>query len=205
MAKSNLYFTDFASMMELSCKASKYLQESLMDFTPETLPERRREMHKIENAEDGIKHTLMKRLVKEFVTPIDREDILRIANELDDITDKIDDILIRMYMYNIKEVPPAAVDFAGVISSCCEILLTAVKEFPNMQKSAILTQAIIDVNTMEEKGDLIYIDAVRELYVRGGDALEISAWAELFDRLEDCCDTCEHLADSIELIIMKNS
>ena len=192
-------------MMELSCKASKYLQESLIDFTPETLTERRREMHKIENAEDEIKHKLMKRLVNEFVTPIDREDIMRIANELDDITDKIDDILIRMYMYNIKKVPSEAIDLAGIIFNCCTILLDAIKEFPNMQKSSALTQAIIDVNTMEEKGDVIYINAVRGLYETGGDPLEISAWGELFDRLEDCCDTCEHLADSIELIIMKNS
>lgn len=203
--KNNPYFNDFIDMIEISCKAAEFLQDSLRNFSPATLSQRREEMHKLEHREDDIKHALMKRLVKEFVTPIDREDILHLASELDDVTDKIDDILIRMYMYNIKVVPEEAVAFAGVITECCVILRRALEEFPSLQKSAALKQAIIDVNTKEETGDAIYIAAVRRLYEQGGDPLEISAWAELFDRLEDCCDSCEHVADVIESIIMKNS
>jgi predicted phosphate transport protein (TIGR00153 family) len=204
--KNNPYFDDFITMVNFSCRAAEYLQTVLKDFRPDTLPERRETMHEIEHAADEVKHGMMRRLVKEFVTPIDREDIIRLVNELDDVTDKIDDILIRMYMYNIRDLRPAAPAFADVIARCCRALQQAMLEFPEFhRKSATLTQALIDVNTLEEEGDAIYIDAVRKLYRKGGDPVEVAAWSEIFDRLEDCCDACEHVADVLEIIAMKNS
>ncbi|HHY52053.1 MAG TPA: DUF47 family protein, partial [Clostridiales bacterium] len=123
--KKNAYFNDFISMMEHSCRAAEYLQQALRNFKPELLAQQRKEMHEIEHAEDDLKHEMLKRLAKEFVTPIDREDILGLANELDNVTDKIEDILIRMYMYNVKEVHPVAIEFADVIADCCKALLHA--------------------------------------------------------------------------------
>ncbi|MGI6004006.1 MAG: DUF47 domain-containing protein [Christensenellales bacterium] len=203
--KNNPYFDDFITMVEFSCRAAEYLQTVLHNFDPETLQECRETMHELEHAEDEVKHRMLRRLAKEFVTPIDREDIIQLANELDEVTDKIDDILIRMYMYNIKKIHPAALAFADVILRCCKALQAATHEFPNFHKSTVLQKAIVDVNTMEEEGDAIYIDAVRSLYKKGGDPLEIAVWSELFDRLEDCCDACEHVADVMELMMMKNS
>lgn len=203
--KHSPYFDDFNTMVDFSVRAAEHLQRVLSDYRPDTLAQQREAMHEIEHAEDEVKHGMMRRLAKEFVTPIDREDIIQMANELDDVTDKIDDILIRMYMYNIKAVRPAALAFADVILRCCKALQTAMVEFPNFHKSHTLMQSIIHVNTMEEEGDAIYIDAVHELYQKAGDPIEVAAWSELFDRLEDCCDACEHVADVMEIIIMKNA
>ena len=162
-------------------------------------------MHKIEHDADQVKHEMMQRLVKEFVPPIDREDIIQLSSVLDDVTDKIDDILIRMYMYHVQRLRPAALDFAEVIASCCDALRRAMVEFPNFQRSTTLLQDLINVNAMEERGDALYIDAVRELYEQEESPIEIVAWSELFDRLEDCCDACEHVADTMEMIAMKNA
>ncbi len=203
--KNNSYFEDFVSMVELSCRAAEFLQTVLKDYKPETLAESRKKMHEIEHDEDTIKHAMMRRLAKEFVTPIDREDIIQLANELDEVTDKIDDILIRMYMYNIKEVRQSALKFADVIVRCCHALQTAIKEFPNYHKSTNLMPAIINVNALEEEADAIYIEAVKKLYEEGGNAIEVATWSELYDRLEECCDACERVADALELVVMKNS
>ncbi len=203
--KNNPYFEDFITMAGFSCNAAEYLQTAFRNFQPNTLSEYRKAMHKIENAEDEVKHNMMGRLVKEFVPPIDREDIIQLANKLDDVTDKIEDILIRTYMYNIQSIHPAALELSDVIVRCCHTLKVAMDEFPNFQKSGKLRQAIIDVNSMEGESDLVYIRAVRDLHEREKDPVQISVWSELFDRMEDCCDACEHVADSMEIIIMKNS
>jgi uncharacterized protein Yka (UPF0111/DUF47 family) len=205
MAKMNSYFEDFIKMIGFSCQAAELLKNTFEDFDHEALPARRAAMHEIEHGEDEVRHEMLRRLAREFVTPIDREDIIALANELDDITDKIEDILIRMYMYNVRAVRPAARLFADVIESCAGALQQAMLEFPNFHRSATLRNAIIAVNTMEENGDRLYIDAVRELHEGGVDPLEITVWRELFDRLEDCCDVCEHAANTMEIIVMKNS
>lgn len=203
--KHSPYFDDFISMTEFSCQAAEYLQKVMTDFKTETLAQNREKMHAIEHTADQAKHNMIARLNKEFVTPIDREDIIQLANELDNVTDKIDDILIRMYMYNIQSVRPAALAFTDVIVRCCKALHRAITEFPNFQKSATLIPAIIEVNTMEEEGDALYIDAVRDLYQNPSNSLEVATWSELFDRLEDCCDACEHVVDTMEIIVLKNS
>ncbi|NLW78901.1 MAG: DUF47 family protein [Ruminococcaceae bacterium] len=203
--KHSPYFQDFVAMADFSVQAAEYLQVVLEGFEVHRLAECRDAMHAIEHAEDEVKHDMMRRLAKEFVTPIDREDIIQLANDLDTVTDKIDDILIRVYMYNISQVRPAALAMADVILRCCKALHTAIVEFPNFHKSQTLTQAIIAVNTLEEEGDALYIAAVHELYLEGGNPIEVAAWSELFDRLEDCCDACEHVADALETVVMKNS
>lgn len=206
MAKKNSpYFDDFITMVDFSCQAAAYLNTVLTDFRYDGLAVSREEMHKIEHAEDEVKHDIMKRLAKEFVSPIDREDIIQLASDLDDVTDKIEDVLIRMYMYNVKAVRPAALAFSDIIMRCCNALQQALVEFPNFHKSTTLQQKIIEVNTLEEEGDDIYIDAMHKLYKEHHDPIEVVVWSELFDRLEDCCDACEHVADSLELVVMKNS
>jgi len=204
MAKTNPYFEDFVTLVGFSCEAAEYLRTVLKNFDPTTLPANRATMHKIEHAADQAKHGVINRLAKEFVTPIDREDIMQMTDELDNVTDTIEDIVIRLYMYNIRTVRPEALAFADVIVRCCDTLRVAMEEFHNFQKSQKLNQAIIAVNTMEEEGDAIYIDAVRRLFETCQDPLEVAAWSELFDRLEECCDACEHVADVIEHIAMKN-
>ena len=206
MAKKNSpYFEDFITMVGFSVKAAEYLQTVLTDFDANTLSVKRKEMHDIEHAEDNIRHGMMKRLVKEFVTPIDREDIIQLANVLDTVTDTIDDILTRMYIYNIKEVRPAALKFGEVIVRCCKALQTAMIEFPNFQKSKTLLQAIIEVNNMEEEADALYVDVMHELYQNDPDPKNVIVWSELYEQLEDCCDACEDAADMVQIIVMKNA
>ncbi|MDR0929795.1 MAG: DUF47 family protein [Oscillospiraceae bacterium] len=205
--KHNLYFDYFLKMVELSCKASEHLVGFLSDYSLDKLPEQREAMHKIERAEDEIKHEMMTQLAKEFVTPIDREDIIQMANMLDDVTDKIDDLFIRLYMYNIRNIRPEMQTFANMIKRCCEALRIAMREFPNFHKSNTLHDAVVDVNSLEEEGDKIYIEAVHRLYEADSalSPLDTMAWSVIFDGLEDCCDTCEHVADLLQTVVMKNS
>lgn len=203
--KNNPYFDDFITMTNFSVEAAEYLQLVFNDFKPGNLPEQRKKMHEIEHAADKVRHAMMRRLSKEFVTPVDREDIIQLANALDSVTDRIDDILIRMYMYNIDSMEADAQHFVDVIVRCCKSLHKAMVEFPNFQKSKKLFEAIIEINSTEEDGDAIYIEAVHKLYKSGAAPMVVAVWSDLYDRLEDCCDACEDAADLIEIIAMKNS
>lgn len=206
MAKKKApYFDDFVEMMEVSVQAAEFLQATLLDFDPAILEEKCEEMHEIENRGDYLKHEMMNRLLKEFITPIDREDIVAMAGGLDDITDKIEDVLLRLRMYNITEIPEAAKTYAGIIIRACQKLGEAMKEFSNFRKSTTLQELIIEINSIEEEGDRLYVETVSELFRKEKNPIAITAWSKLFDLMEDCCDCCEHVADVIEVTMMKNS
>lgn len=188
-----------------SCKAAELLKEILNDFDSEMLPQKMKEMHEIEHSGDEARHRMIRRLAKEFITPIEREDIMAMADSIDTVTDTIEDVLMRMYMYNISQVTEHALKMTDVIVKCCNTLKIALNEFNNFRKSTKLHELVVEVNRLEEEGDVLFMEATRKLYVECKDYRELAAWDTTYHYLEKCCDSCEDVANAIESVIMKNS
>lgn len=207
MARKNElnYFETFVKGVDYACRAAEMLRDNLRNYDPASLPDRMKELHEIEHAADIGKHEMMGRLARDFITPIEREDIMELANKIDDVTDSIEDVLMRAYMFNIKTVREESHAFSEVIVTCCAALKKMLEEFHNFHKSSVIKDLIIDINKLEEDGDRIYTQSVHHLYATCTDPVEIIAWTELFDRFEKCCDLCEDVADVVESVIMKNT
>ena len=203
---TNEYFEGFVSGMESACKAAEYLESLVEHFDPVKLAEQIDEIHVIEHEADINKHKLMQKLAKEFITPIEREDIILLLQQIDNVTDFIEDVVRKMFMYNTKAMRTEALEFAAIIKLCCYESRDALKELPGFQKnSERLEQAIIKVNDYEEQGDRLYCAAMRRLYCENAESQDRITWTKLFDWMEACCDACEDVMESVELVVMKNS
>lgn len=206
MAKNKYdYFDSFSEMVQYSCDAAKMLYNTLEHFNLGELSQKIEDMHKIEHSADLKKHEMMSNLLHEFITPIEREDIVNLADSIDSVTDAIEDVLIRLYIFNIKGLRLESLAFADVILKCCNALKNAVDEMKNYKRSTTIKSLIIEVNRLEEEGDKLYITAVKDLFLNSKDTIEIVSWREAFEHFEKCCDACEDVADIIETVIMKNS
>ena len=207
MAKKNdnYYFENFIECVECGCQAAKMLEENLTDFDVNQLSDKLEELHRIEHDADKKKHEMMAVLVKAFITPIEREDIILLSQSIDEVTDKIEDVLIRIYINNVQSIRPEAVQFTKVIIRCCQVLKEIMEEFANFKKSKTLHGLIIEINALEEEGDRLFIESMRKLHTQVTDPLEIIAWREIYNFLEKCCDAGEHVADAVESVIMKNT
>lgn len=203
--KQNEYFDTFSRLVEYSCQAADYLHDCMTHFSPANIGQQITEIHEIEHQADKEKHTMMEKLAREFITPIEREDIIHLAQEIDEVTDRIEDVLMRVYMYNLQTIRAEMLAFTEVITRCCCALKKAVEEFPSFRKSKTIHQYLVDINTLEEEGDRLYVSSVRGLYKEGGAGALVYAWTNTFDCLERCCDACEHVANVIESVIMKNT
>ena len=78
------YFQNFIECVECGCQAAKMLEDNLNHFDTGLLQDKLDELHRIEHDADKKKHEMMAVLVKAFITPIEREDILELMQELDD-------------------------------------------------------------------------------------------------------------------------
>ncbi len=207
MAKKekNYYFDAFERGIAFANQAAVLLMECLENYNPANVQAHLDDMHQIEHTADGVKHEMMEKLMKEFLPPIEREDIVELSIIIDDATDSIEDVLRGMYMYNVTALRPEVKEFTSLIVRCCKALAEAAAEFHNFRKSDILRDKIIEVNALEEEGDKIYVEAMRKLYTEEADPVAIIAWTTMYDRLEKCCDCCEDIADIMEQVVMKNS
>lgn len=205
MAKKqdNFYFSSFVKLVDYSCQAATYLNNLVRNF--DGISESKKdEIHVIEHSADLERHKVMQKLVREFLPPLDREDILNLIRDIDDVTDAVEDIVIRMYMYNVKKMRAEVPSITQVILDCCEALKRLMEEFHNFRKSKTIDSLIDGVLRLEEKCDKIYIKAVRDLFEHEKDPIEISVWSDLFHRLEQCCDACGRVSSSLETAYMKN-
>ena len=199
------YFQAFTQAVDYSCQAAEILKNTLTYFDTDKLNDRLKDVHGVEHAADLGKHEMMSELARDFITPIEREDILELMQELDDVTDDIEDVLIRTYIFHILSIREDALRFADIISRCCGEMLKMMKEFRDFRKSKTIHEMIVAINDLEEEGDRLYTEAVRRLFMHSKDPIELMVWREIFDRMEKCCDACEHVANIVESIIMKNS
>src|SRR5690606_16557440 len=102
--KNEYYFTTFAQLVQYSCDAAVLLSQIINDFHAEELETKMDEMHEIGHAGDKGRHVMMKQLAREFITPIEREDIVSLADAIDNVTDTVEDVLVRIYMFNFTVI-----------------------------------------------------------------------------------------------------
>jgi predicted phosphate transport protein (TIGR00153 family) len=206
MAKADrLYFENLVASAECACKAANYLVECLSNYKPEGLMGMLETMHEHEHGGDTKKHEMSSALAKAFVTPVDREDLALISQNIDDVTDSIEEVLQAFYMYRIKTVVPEAVEFAQRITECCTLMKEMLVEFVNFKKPQKLHDMIIELSHREEVCDALYINATMLLADRCDNVLDIISWREIYNRLENCADACEHVGDCVDTVVMKNS
>ena len=170
--KGNDYFEMLSELVDYSCSAANLLYDTLLNFEVNKIENKIEEMHKIEHSADLKKHDMMDKLLKEFITPIERGDIAELAHEIDNVTDAIEDILARIYMFNITSMRKEALDFANVIIKNCNELKGLMKEFRNYKKSQEIQKLIVNINGLEEEGDKLYIMSIRNLYTTSKDPIE---------------------------------
>ncbi len=199
------YFECLVNMSELALKEAQLLKATFDNFGTADMEGVRKEMHGLEHSCDIIKHSLSAALVKEFLPPIDREDLFMLSHVTDDLTDKIESVLIFFYMANITALRDDAREFADMIISCCENVVGMLKEFKNFKKPEKLREFIVKINDLEEAGDKLYINAVRRLSVSETETRTVIEWRDVYRGFEACCDAAEKIADEIESVIMKNS
>lgn len=199
------YFAMLYNMTDCSHRAAMLLQAALESFSVDELSGRMEAIHAVEHEGDERKHALMNKLVKEFITPIDREDIANIANVIDDVTDSVEDVLIKAYMFNVKVILPEALQFVKIVVACCNEMSILIREFSNFRKSKGIQASIIELNRLEGQGDALYTSSMRSLFQGSAAPAELIAWSELYSCFEKCCDNCEHVANIVENMIMKNT
>ena len=208
MAKKNKfdYFKAYEELTELALEESELLIDAIEDFKEASdLVDYIKSVHELEHKGDEINHEVFSKAAVDFMPPIDREDIVELAHALDDVLDCIEDVVAHMYMYDIHVLPEDAIKFANFIKSSCKALDKAVAELRNFKKSKKFKQLIVDINAYEEEADDLYKHASRHLHTKENqDVMHVLVWSRIYERMEKCCDACEHAADIVSTIILKN-
>ncbi|MGI6659090.1 MAG: DUF47 domain-containing protein [Dethiobacteraceae bacterium] len=203
--KKFCYFQAFIQLSQFSLQAAELLHAVLQEFVPAVLKQQATEIQQIEQAADEYRHELLNRLAREFLPPLERADIIRLADEIDDVTDAIENVIINLHIFNVQKIPGEIAAFGQVVKDCCQAVTAAVKEFENFRKTKALQAKIVEVNRLEEVGDRLYRQCMQKLIQNNKDPFALVIWKEILAGLEACCNACETVADDLTAIALINS
>lgn len=199
------YFNEFVKNSKYIVESAEILKETMQNYSEGILEENITKVHKLENEADKTLHNMRSYLIKDFLPPIDREDIVLIGHRLDDIEDYLDEILINFNILNISSVREDALEFTELLIECANSVKDALENFENFKKAELVTEKTIAINVLEEKADRMFEKAMKKLYKEEKDPLEIIKWTTIYNCMENTTDACEKIADCLEDVVMKNS
>ncbi len=203
--QKNDYFRMLEEQMQFCVRSANLLEQIFSEYCAEDSERYLREMHALERGADECYRTVLRKLSAEFITPIDQEDILRLIQITDDITDAIDEAVLKCEMYRIRVLPSDAKSLSHTVCRCVETLFDAITELKHFKKPDRLRTFLGKVSEIETEADDLYVQAVRALFLSDADAKELMVGTAVYESLEQCCDLCEHAADVIEQILLKNT
>ena len=202
------YLNKFRSFTQKAIEESEILIDIFENFDgAENMLDDMQKAHEIEHAGDDINHEIFRQVAADFITPIDREDILSLAGNLDNVLDTIEVAIQHVYMYDIHSVHEDAIEFAKLVNQACIALDECIETLYKLKiGSGKLREKIVKVNEVEEAADILYMDVIRKLYTQDHDKpVKIMAWSRIFHNMEDVCDACEHVTDVVMSVLLKNS
>ena len=199
--KDDIFFELLKKGAVISNTAAKELRQLMNEL--DKPQERLESLSALEHEGDIVTHTLIEQTKKMFITPLDREDIFNLTKSIDNVTDDIEATANKFYMYNIVKPTPEAIEVLDKLVRATESLVVIASELKCMNKSNIIMEKILEVNTIENEADKIYRKAVKALFDNPTDIEFVLKWKDLYKYIEDSIDSCESLANEVRGVAMK--
>lgn len=200
--KDKIFFDLFEKQAGVVKEAAWQLVALTEDFT--NVKEKRHAIEKLEHKGDQITHDIYEQLNSSFITPIDPEEISKLASALDEILDYIDGATEKMYYYNIESTDSHMIELAKLIHMSTVEIESAVKGIRSIKDPRYIEERCIEVNRLENLADDVLAHAVTELF-KTTDAIAIIKLKDIYEHLETATDNCEDVANVLSDIAIRHS
>lgn len=200
--QDRIFFDLLEKQAETVVKGADLLVELVEDYT--NVKEKVQLMKDIEHEGDEITHEIYEQLNRTFITPLEPEEISRLASALDDILDYIDGTAQQMHSYCIKETDDAMIELAKLIQVSVVEVEGAVKGIRTIKDPKNIEERCIEVNRLENIADGVLGRAIRNLFTTS-DAITIIKLKDIYENLELATDKCEDAANILSDIAIRHS
>jgi predicted phosphate transport protein (TIGR00153 family) len=203
------FFEMFNQHAERIVEAARAFENLVANYNDIHLREQyNRDVDNAERAADRVTHEVNRALHKTFITPIDREQIHKLINTMDDVADLIQDSAETMALYDVRHMTEEIVRLTALSVKCCDRLKDAVKFLSKIAEPAV-AEAVLktceEIDRLESDADRVMRSAMSKLFREEPDVREVIKLKAIYELLETITDKCEDVANVIEGIVLENS
>lgn len=199
--RTNDFFVLFAKAGENALEAARLVERRFREHPNSGVTQE--QVKAVETAGDTLTRDLIQLLNTQYVTPFERDDIYLLATEIDDVVDFLEEASDLLGLYGVEMPTRHAVEQCAIIVEAVDRLATACDNLKGMNGVA---QALVDMKSLEDKGDRLLRDALASLFHDPNiDPLIVIRWKDIYEGLERALDACETAANVIANIVVKNA
>ncbi len=197
------FYDLFERHAQTTLDAAKAMQEAVnhLDNNTEII----NRISELEHKADELTHMTVDLMHRTFITPLDRDEILKLISRMDDVVDFVDAAAHRLVLFEIAEVPER-------LAQLCQVLIDAQAQICDMVKllrkikGSDLHKHAMEINRLENQADQLHRDGLAELFKRyKHDPLLVIKLKEIYEILETSIDSCEDVANIVEGIVLEHS
>lgn len=157
-----------------------------------------------EHEADEIAHLIYEELDRNFVTPLDREDLHAITSALDDVVDVIESTASRMAIYSLPKLTDPMKELIRIAQESAAEVAKSIHLLQDLSKVDEIQVHIVHVNSLENEGDRIYRTELERVFREVKDPIDLIREKEVLAQLERAIDNCEDVMDVIRSVVVKN-
>lgn len=203
LPKDKIFFSLFDEMAETVHTMAILLQKLVNEPDPDKRASIASQIENLEHKNDETTHTVFTELGRNFITPLDREDIHYMATALDDVADHIYSSAKKIVFYKVNPNDTGIIKFADLIIQSTSEIKKAVPGLRDLKNLREMTGAIVKINSIENQADDVFDMSIESLYNMESDFKAVIKKREIYQILEVATDKCEDVANVIESIIIK--
>lgn len=144
-------------------------------------------------------------LSRNFITPFDREDIYALSKSLNDVAGYVKGAANKMNIYQVTKITKSINKLTSACLESCVLLDVSIQDLSIESKRQSILEACKRVSKLERKSDGVFEKAVFDIFDGAKSAKDIIKYKEILSALENATDKCKSVANTIELIIVKNA
>ncbi|HLF34938.1 MAG TPA: DUF47 family protein [Cyclobacteriaceae bacterium] len=201
--KDKKFAVMFLNASENLVTASEYLKTLIREYESGKLDEYVKKIYEKELEGDKITRKIYDEINRTFITPFDREDIHRLAKNIDEVVDLINRISQDIKLFKPKELLQSCVEQSDILHLCAVEINDAMKYIGELKDYSHIMNACKKISELESQADEINHKAISNLFKKEKDPIELIKLKDILISLERAVDRSERVADILQVVILK--
>ncbi len=197
----------FFEMLQEQNQLLRHMADLLVEMLDKTtgMDDAHKRISLLEEQGDALHVRIIRALSQTFITPIDREDILRINQMQEEAMDGIHTLTTRLHIFEFDKVRFPMLQMSRAIRSMLELtslMLVGLSHRQDCHK----THAF---RLLRDECDMVLAVGLAELMdqpenISARDIMDILKWSQAYDRISMLLENVNNLAETLEEAVLKN-
>jgi uncharacterized protein len=202
LPEDKVFFTLFQDMAEKIAEASTTLNEITHELPNGT--EKAHRVRQIEHQGDEITRKIYEQLNESLITPLEPDEIARLAPAFDDVLDKIDWVTHQLCNYGIPETNEVLKEYSYLIVLSGTEISQAIKSLSNLKNPDDVKNHAMELSRLYNLSTELLSRAILELF-KTQDLLMIIKLKDIYEGFAKVMEKCNDAGHALSDIAMAHS